>query len=164
MGRTIHRTIHTSRTFVALRVAATLGVGVAYGTDAFFALVGPRALGRSAAGSMAEVMGRLHETADVRMPVVGAAGMIATAAVAVVAGPSTGRYLGLAALAAQVGFLRLYTTLSAPINKRLTAAAREGQTPDDARALQRRWDRVVLARVTLLAVALGCLAAAEPDR
>lgn len=32
------------------------------------------------------------------------------------------------------------------------------------RALQRRWDRVVLARVTLLAIALGCLAAAEPDR
>ena len=160
-----------SHTFVALRVTAILGVGVAYGTDAFFALVGRRALERSAEGSMAEVMGRLHETADARMPVVGAAGMIATAAgmiataaVAVVAGPSAGRYLGLTALAAQAGFLGLYTTLSAPINKRLTAAAQEGRTPADARALQRRWDRVVLARVALLAVALGCLAAAEPDR
>jgi len=160
----MERIITMSRTFVALRVAAILGVGVAYGTDAFFALVGRRALERSAEGSMAEVMGRLHETADARMPVVGAAGMIATAAVAVVAGPSGGRYLGLAALAAQAGFLGLYTTLSAPINKRLTVAAQHGQTPDDARALQRRWDRVVLARAALLAIALGCLAAAEPDR
>jgi len=67
-------------------------------------------------------------------------------------------------MTAQAGFLGLYTTLSVPINKRLTAAAREGQTPDDARALQRRWDRVNLARVALLAIALGCLAAAEPDR
>ncbi len=152
-----------TNTFVALRVAAILGVGVAYGTDAFFALVGRRALSRSAEGSMAEVMGRLHETADARMPVVGAAGMIATAAVAVAAGPSMARHLGLTALAAQAGFLGLYTTLSAPINKRLTTAAQRGQAPDDARALQRRWDRVVLARVALLAIALGCLAAAEPN-
>ncbi len=153
-----------NNSFVALRVAAILGVGVTYGTDAFFALVGRRALGRSAEGSMAEVMGRLHETADARMPVVGAVGMIATAAVAVTAGPGTGRRLGLAALAAQVGFLGLYTTLSAPINKRLTAAAQHDQIPDDARALQRRWDRIVLARVALLAIALGGLAAAEPHR
>ena len=153
-----------NNTFVALRVAAILGVGVAYGTDAFFALVGRRALGRSAEGSMAEVMGRLHETADARMPVVGATGMIATAAVAVAAGPSIGRRLGLTALAAQVGFLGLYMTLSAPINQRLTTAAQRGQIPDDARALQHRWDRVVLARVALLAIALGCLAAAAPNR
>jgi len=158
----MQRTMSMKRVFVALRVAAILGVGVAYGTDAFFALVGRRALARSAEGSMAEVMGRLHETADARMPVVGAAGMVATAATAIVAGPGAGRYLGLAAVAAQAGFLGLYTTLSAPINKRLTAAAREGRTPDDARALQRRWDRVVLAHVALLAIALGCLAA-EPD-
>jgi len=150
--------------FVALRVAAILGVGATYGANAFFALVGRRALERSAEESMTEVMGRLHETADVRMPVVVAAGLIATAGVAVVAGPGAGRRLGLAAMTAQAGFLGLYTTLSVPINKRLTAAAREGQTPDDARALQRRWDRVNLARVALLAIALGCLAAAEPDR
>lgn len=148
-------------TFGVFRVAAILGVGAAYGTDAFFALVGRRALERSAEASMAEVMGHLHETADERMPVVGVAGMVATVGVAVVAGPGTGRYLGLAALAAQAGFLVLYTTLSAPINKRLTTAALEGRMPEDARALQRRWDRVVPARVALLALALGCLAAAE---
>lgn len=149
--------------FGAVRVAAILGVGVAYGTDAFFALVGREALERSAEGSMAEVMGRLHETADVRMPVVGAVGMIATAATTLVAGPGAGRYLGLGALAAQAGFLGLYRTLSVPINKRLTAAIQEGRTPDAARALQRQWDRVVPVRVALLAIALGCLAAAEPS-
>jgi len=151
------------RLVVVLRVAAILGVGVAYGTDAFFALVGRRALERSAEGSMAEVMGRLHETADARMPLVGAAGMVATAATAIVAAPGAGQALGLTALAAQAGFLGLYTTLSAPINKQLRVAVQEGRTPDGARALQRRWDRVVLARVALLAIALGCLAA-EPDR
>lgn len=151
--------MHT--TFTTLRVAAILGVGVTYGTDAFFALVGRRALERSTEESMAEVMGRIHETADARMPIVGAAGMIATATVAVAAGAGAGRTAGIVALAAQAGFLGLYTTLSAPINERLTAMVQRGEQVEEARALQRRWDRVVLARVALLTVALGCLAAAE---
>lgn len=154
--------VKRSNLFVWLRTAAILGVGVVYGTDAFFALVGRRALERSTDESMAEVMGRLHETADVRMPAVGAAGMVATAGMALAAGTSAGRLLSLAALAAQAGFLGLYTTLSAPINKKLTIAAQDGRTPDDARTLQRRWDKVVRVRVLLLTTALACLATAEP--
>ncbi len=151
----------TTYAFAALRTVAVLGVGATYGTDVFFALVGRRALERSTEGSMAEVMGRLHETADARMPVIGAVGIAATVAVTLSAGPGPGRLLGLTALAAQAGFLGLYTTLSAPINKQLTAAAQQGKAPDEARALQRRWDRVVPARAVLLAVALACLSAAR---
>jgi len=142
-----------------LRAAAILGVGVPYGTDAFFMLVGRRALERSAPSSLVDVMGHMHETADRRMPLVGVLGMVATAAMAVAAGPGPARRLGGTALAAQAGFVALYAARSAPINRQLTAGAVQGEVLPDARALQQRWDSVLPARLALLTVALGLLAA-----
>jgi hypothetical protein len=49
--------------------------------------------------------------------------------------------------------------VSAPINRQLTAAADEGRSLPNGRALQANWDRVIVARATLqgLAVAALCL-------
>jgi hypothetical protein len=56
-------------------------------------------------------------------------------------------------------WLMLYTRVSAPINRQLTAAADAGQTLPNGRALQVKWDRIIDARAVLqgLAVAALCL-------
>lgn len=68
---------------------AILFVGVTYGTDAFFALVGQRALVLSNEGAVTDVMGHIHEVADARMPFVGALGILATVVFLVLAGLGT---------------------------------------------------------------------------
>ncbi|MCY1696338.1 hypothetical protein [Curtobacterium sp. SL109] len=50
--------------------------------------------------------------------------------------------------------------ISALVNARLTAAADAHETPADARALQERWDRVIVLRATLQGVALLALGVA----
>ena len=61
-----------------LTIPAILAVGVVYGTDMFFAVVARPALGHVSEASLTEVMGRLHEYADRRMPVFGVLGMVCT--------------------------------------------------------------------------------------
>jgi hypothetical protein len=58
-----------------LLVFAIAAVGVVYGVDVFFAVVGRRALAHSSNAAIAEVMGRFHEVADARMPVFGVSGV-----------------------------------------------------------------------------------------
>ena len=137
---------------------AILCVGVTYGTDAFFALVGQRALVLSSEGGVTDVMGHIHEVADARMPIVGALGILATVAFLVLAGLGTiASTLGIVALVALLLFLVLYTVYSKPINVKLKQAARSGQVLVDVRQLQARWKRVVVARTILLLIAMVCL-------
>jgi hypothetical protein len=65
-----------------------------------------------------------------------------------------------AAIAAGVALVLLvvwpaiYLRISAPINRVLTAAADRHETPADVRSLQDRWDRVIVLRAALQAVAI----------
>ena len=142
----------------SLACIAVLSVGVTYGTDTFFALIGRKALAQSSERAIADVLGHLHEVADARMPIFGVLGLLASLAFLVIAGLGTVESsLGLIALAAQVLFLVLYTVYSKPINVRLRQAARSQQVPADTRQMQERWDRVVVIRAGLLFIAMGCL-------
>jgi hypothetical protein len=57
-------------------------------------------------------------------------------------------------------WLVIYARISAPVNHALTAAATAGDVPPGARALQRRWDRVITARAILQGIAVAALCAA----
>ena len=128
-----------------------LSVGVVYGTDAFFAVVGRPALAQAKDSSLVDVMGHLHSYADARMPIFGVIGLGSAAALVFVAGFGSAAS-GWASLAV-VGLgvqLTAYLTVAKPVNTALTAAAKQKATLADAHALQRRWDSVIVLR------ALGC--------
>jgi len=139
---------------------AIMGTGVVYGTDVFCALVQRPALARVDDVALTAVMGNLHRVADRRMVVPGVLGLVAAAvasALAAVAGhPATSAAAG-AALLLLVVWLVLYLRVSAPINRTLTAAADAHETPDDARSLQREWDRVIVPRAVLQGLAVVAL-------
>lgn len=141
-----------------LACVAVLSLGVVYGTDAFFALIGRKALAQSSEASIVDVIGHVHEVADARMPIFGVLGLLASLAFLLVAGLGTVvSALGLVALVAQVLFLVLYNVYSKPINVRLRQAAHSQEVPADTRQMQERWDRVVVIRASLLFIAMGCL-------
>ena len=62
-----------------------------------------------------------------------------------------------AAVAILLVWLTLYLRVSAPINRALTAASDNHQTPANARALQRNWDRVIVPRAILQGLATAAL-------
>ena len=140
--------------------AALLGIastGVIYGTDVFSALVLSPAASRATDASVADLMGRIHEYGDRRLPVPGIAAILAAAASAGLAHSSTTRAAAGVALLALGAWLVIYLRISAPVNKQLRAAASSRTVPVDTRALQRRWDSVIWLRAGLQAVALGGL-------
>ncbi len=141
----------------AVRGGAILSAGIVYGTDAFFSIVGASALARSSTGSLTEVMGLMHETADRRMPLVGATGLIMSLACGIFAETTSGKMFGATAAVLQVAYIALYTRYSKPINVLLIAGARAGEAVADAHALQRRWDRFVGARFVLMGATMLCL-------
>ena len=65
-----------------------------------------------------------------------------------------------AAVLAMAVWMLIYRSVSAPINRQLTAAAHDGRIPGDARSLQQRWDHVINARAALQTVAVAGLCAA----
>ena len=128
-----------------------LSAGVVYGTDAFFAVVGRPALKRSGDASVAEVMGFMHLYGDARMPIFGALGLASTAALVFTAGVGSAASGWAAVAVAGLGVqLCAYLIVARPVNAALKAAAEQKVTPADVRALQRRWDSVIVPR------ALGC--------
>ena len=143
-------------------LAAIVGTGVVYGTDVFCALVQRPALARVDDAALTAVMGNVHRFADRRMPAPGILG-IAAAAVAAGVAASAGRAAASApaagAFVVLVGWLALYLRVSAPINRILTTAADAHDTPPDARALQRDWDRIIVPRAVLqgLTVVAPCV-------
>ena len=141
-------------------LAAIVGTGVVYGTDVFCALVQRPALARVDDAALTAVMGNVHRFADRRMPAPGILG-IAAAAVAAGVAASAGRAAASApaagAFVVLVGWLALYLRVSAPINRILTTAADAHDTPPDARALQRDWDRIIVPRAVLQGLAVVAL-------
>ncbi|PRY41546.1 DUF1772 domain-containing protein [Umezawaea tangerina] len=143
-------------------LVAVLATGVVYGTDVFCALVQRPALARVDDAALTAVMGNLHRVADRRMVVPGVLGVIAAAAASVpaaVAGRTVEAATAGAAFLLLVVWVLLYLRVSAPINRRLTAAADAGDTPADARALQAAWDRVIVPRAVLQGLAVLALGA-----
>ena len=141
-------------------LAAIVGTGVVYGTDVFCALVQRPALARVDDAALTAVMGNVHRFADRRMPAPGILG-VAAAAVAAGVAATAGRAAASAAAAGAfvvlVGWLALYLRVSAPINRILTTAADAHDTPPDARALQRDWDRIIVPRAVLQGLAVVAL-------
>src|SRR6266699_2484894 len=139
---------------------AVLSTGVIYGTDAFCALVQRPALAGVDDATLTAVMGNVHRFGDRRLPVPGILGIIASAAatvLAALAGRPVASATAGAALALLVAWLLLYLRVSAPINRALTAAADKHQTPSNARALQRDWDRIIVPRAVLQGLAIAAL-------
>jgi len=139
---------------------AIVSTGVVYGTDAFCALVQRPALARVDDAALTAVMGNVHRYGDRRMPAPGILGLLAAAAasaLAAVAGrPAQSVTAGVAVLLL-VGWVVLYLRISAPINRTLTTAADAHETPANARALQRDWDRIIVPRAVLQGLAVAAL-------
>jgi hypothetical protein len=144
-------------------LVAILGAGIVYGTDAFCAIVLRSALARVDDATLTATMGNVHRFADRRLPVPGILGLIAAAAASVLAAvaghPGAAASAGAAFLLLLV-WLLLYLRISAPINRRLTAAADAHETLANARTLQRDWDRIIIPRAVLQGVAVAAVCAA----
>ncbi len=145
---------------------AVLSTAVVYGTDVFCAVVMRPALASIGDDALVAVMGSVHRYGDRRMPVPGALGIVA-ALTSVALATATAHWAqavaaGIAAVLLSV-WIVLYARVSAPINRRLTAATDAGQSLPNGRALQANWDRVIGARAMLqgLAVTALCVALAS---
>ncbi|WP_216648863.1 DUF1772 domain-containing protein [Agromyces agglutinans] len=133
-----------------------------FGTDVVAALVLRPVYAELDDRSMVQVVGRGHHYGDRRLPVTGILGTVLTAATAGVAiawGTAATATLSVAALVLLLTWLALFARISAPINKTLTAAALSDEVPSDARALQARWESIIVLRAVLigLAVLLLCV-------
>jgi hypothetical protein len=139
---------------------AVVGTAVVYGTDVFCAIVLRPALASVDDSALVAVMGRVHRYGDRRMPVPGVLGVVATGTSAVLATVAAHWAQAIAAgvaLLLLLIWLALYTQVSAPVNRQLTAAADAGKTLPNGRALQAKWDRVINARAVLQGLAVAAL-------
>ena len=139
---------------------AVLGTAVVYGTDVFCAIVLRPSLASVDDDALVAVMGRVHRYGDRRMPLPGVLGIVATATSAVLAAVTAHWAQALAAGVAVIlllVWLLLYTRVSAPINRQLTAAADSDATLPNGRALQAKWDQVIDARAALQGFAVAAL-------
>jgi len=139
---------------------AILANAVVYGTDVFCALVLCPAVAVVDDRSLTQVMGHVHRIADRRIATISVGGLTAAVATAVLAA-ATSRWVSTAAAAlatlALIFFAVVYTWVSKPVNKALTAAAVADRVPSDVRQLEGRWDSVINARVALQTIALAAL-------
>ena len=146
----------------ALASLAVLSVGVIYGTDIFSAVVLQPAMAALTDQELTQAAGRIHQYGDRRLPFPGIAGIAAAAAAAIcagLAGHAAPSALAGAALVALLGWLGLYLRIAAPINRRMTKAAHDHQTPADIRAMQKRWDSIITTRTSLQSSAMALLIA-----
>ncbi|ORV92440.1 hypothetical protein AWC11_08660 [Mycobacterium interjectum] len=142
---------------------AVLGTAVVYGTDVFCAMVLRPALALVDDEALVAVTGHVHRYGDLRMPVPGVLGIVAaalTTALAAVGAHWAQAVAAGAALVLLLIWLGLYTRVSAPINRQLTAAAEAGQPLPNGRALQAKWDSIIDVRATLQGLAVIALCAA----
>jgi hypothetical protein len=139
---------------------AVMGTAVVYGTDVFSAIVLQPALAFVDDRALVAVMGSVHRYGDRRMPVPGVLGVLATAITAVLATIAAHWAQAIAAAAALtllLVWIVLYTQVSTPINRQLTAAADASQPLSNGRVLQAKWDRIIGARAMLQGLALAAL-------
>ncbi|KLL11647.1 MULTISPECIES: DUF1772 domain-containing protein [Protofrankia] len=141
----------------AAALVAVAAAAIIYGTDVFSALVLRPAAVDAADASVADLLGRVHEYGDRRLPVPGAVSVLAAALATVASDTNPARIGGATALAALLAWLAIYVRVSAPINRRLRAAAANHTVPADTRALQQRWDSVIWTRAALQSIALAGL-------
>ena len=147
----------------AAALIAMLGTAVVYGTDVFCAIVLRPALALVDDRALVAVTGSVHRYGDRRMPVPGVLAVLATASTAVLAAVAAHWAQAVAATAALVLLLVwivLYTQVSAPINRQLTAAADISQPLPNGRVLQAKWDRIIGLRAMVQGLALVALSAA----
>jgi hypothetical protein len=146
----------------ALASMAVLSVGVIYGTDVFSAVVLRPAMAALGDRELTQAAGRIHEYGDQRLPLPGATGTVAAVAAVICAGfaghVGAAAVVG-AAFAALLAWLGLYLRIAAPINRRMTKAARDHRTPADIRAMQKRWDSIITTLALLQATAVALLVA-----
>lgn len=130
---------------------AVLAIGVIYGADVFFTVVGRKALSFSSDRALTEVLGRIHETADARIPLFGVIGAISLVVLVVLNGlTSISGWFYVIAIVAMVLYLFIYIKISKPVNAKLTEAANTMKILNNARELQNRWDSVIAIRALLL--------------
>src|SRR5262249_14786296 len=142
---------------------AILANGVIYGTDVFGALVLCPAMGAVDDRTLTQAMGHIHRIADRRIAAISIGGLFVTpapAALAAAPGPPGRPPAAALATLALIIFAVVYTRISKPVNRALTAAAIADRVPDDTRQLQERWNSVINTRVTLQTIALGALCVA----
>jgi hypothetical protein len=147
----------------AAALIAVLSTAVVYGTDVFCAIVLRPALALVDDRALVAVVGNVHRYGDRRMPVPGVLGGVATATCAVLAAVTAHWAQAIAAgaaLALLLIWIVLYTQVSAPINRQLTAAADPGQESPNGRVLQAKWDRIIGVRAMLQGLALTALCVA----
>ena len=144
----------------AAALIALLGTAVVYGTDTFCAIVLRPALASVDDRALVALTGNVHRYGDRRMPVPGVLGIVGTAVCAVLATVTAHWTQAVAAgiaLTLLLIWIALYTRVSAPINRQLTAAAESGQTLMNGRALQSKWDSIIGARAMLQGLAVAAL-------
>ncbi|MFI1465059.1 hypothetical protein [Nocardia carnea] len=148
---------------ISIQVLAALAVvtnAVVYGADVVAALVTRSVNARLDDATMTLSAGWGHYFADSRMPPVGITGLLSALAAAVVAGfgghpvPAAAAAVAVVAL---VVWLVLYARIAKPVNVAQKAAALSGVIPENARALQQRWDSIIFLRVGLQAIVLVAL-------
>ena len=147
----------------ATALIAVLANAVVYGTDVFCAIVLRPALASVDDRALVAVMGSVHRYGDRRMPVPGVLGFFAAAVSAVLAAVTAHWAQAIAAGAALLVlsvWIVLYTRVSAPINRQLTAAADAGKALPNGRVLQAKWDSIIGARALLQVLALAALCVA----
>ncbi|MGN8025224.1 DUF1772 domain-containing protein [Microbacterium sp. 22242] len=152
----------TTVTIVAA-IGAITAIAVIFGTDVLAGVVLRSVYAEVDERTLVQVVGRGHRYGDRRLPVVGISSVVLTAATGVLSafwGAPAAAVLAVAALACLLIWLALFARISKPINAALTAAALNGTVPEDARALQDRWESIIPLRATLqgLALVLLCLA------
>jgi hypothetical protein len=144
----------------AAALIAVLGAAVVYGTDVFCAIVLRPALASVDDRALVAVTGSVHRYGDRRMPVPGVLGVLGAAVSAVLAAVAAHWAQAIPAgiaLVLLLVWLLLYTRVSAPINRQLTAAADAGQTLPNGRALQAKWDSIIGVRAGLQGLAVAAL-------
>ena len=106
---------------------------------------------------MRDLVGRIHHFGDKRLPVPGITAIVAAGAALAVTTDTSARVAVGLALAAMLAWLTIYLRVSAPLNRRLSAAATAAIPDREIRELQNRWDAVITARAGLQTIALAGL-------
>jgi hypothetical protein len=144
-------------------IVAVLATAVVYGTDMCAILILKPAYARLDDATVTRVAGWGHFYGDQRMPVPGAGGVVAAilaTVLAILGGRVPSAIASAVAVAALLAWLVIYVRVAKPINTLQTAAARSGDIPENARALQDEWESVLGARVVLQGIAVAALSTA----
>jgi hypothetical protein len=117
-------TVATGAALVAIVTTALI-----YGTDLFCALVLRPAAGGAADSSVADLLGRVHEYGDRRLPVPGAVSVLATALATATSDDGAARIGGAIALLALLAWLAIYTRIITSSSAPLLPATPSLRTP-----------------------------------